>query len=216
MGSILSKKSEEPPKAQTGKAKRASLPSPAAPAATAKVPADDAHATGFSAAFEERIRRFYAHYSPDKVDTVPVILRHWTETEEELIQTLVERYGPELNEAAKTPAPPLTENAADDAKVWESRFARQLLAYRPERLSRLRRILERAKGREESTLMSFINQMGPEPQGPLPDPLHDTTRIPTNEASRKTVQEEVDPQPAVVKKAEQPAEAMETPSTIKT
>ncbi|EAN82852.1 hypothetical protein Tc00.1047053504933.30 [Trypanosoma cruzi] len=215
MGSVFSKKSEEPPKAQTGKAKRASLPSPAAPAATAKVPADDAHATGFSAAFEERIRRFYAHYSPDKVDTVPVILRHWTGTEEELIQTLVRRYGPELNDAAKTPAPPLTENATDDAKVWESRFARQLLAYRPERLSRLRRVLERAKGKEEATLMSFIKQMGPEPQGPLPDPLHDTTRISTNEASRKTVQEEVDPQPAVVTKAEQPAEVMETPSTIK-
>ncbi|EKF38062.1 hypothetical protein MOQ_001733 [Trypanosoma cruzi marinkellei] len=219
MGSIFSKKSGETPKAQTGKVKHASLPPPppaaGAAAPNSKAAVGDAHATGFSADLEGRLRRFFAHYSPENVETVPLILRNWTGTEEELIKTLVKRYGPEPTDAAKPPAPLPTENTADASKMWEARFARHLLAYRPEILTRIRTILEHSKGREEATLMSFIKQMGPEPQGPLPDPTQDTKRIRTNEAPQNVVQEGGDVQPAEVTKAEQPVKVMETPVTTK-
>ena len=46
-------------------------------------------------AMEERVRKIYEAYAPEKLDTVPMLLDKYRGALEKLIATLVEKYGPE-------------------------------------------------------------------------------------------------------------------------
>ncbi|RNF11056.1 hypothetical protein TraAM80_01183 [Trypanosoma rangeli] len=197
MGTTASKKSK-------GNSSKVKPPSAAAAPLRSKVFAAKAHAAVSISSFEKRVRRFYMHHKPEKLETVPNIINTWKGSEEMLMQALVERYGPEPTDAANAPMPPLEQASAENANVWAPRFARHLLAYRPEKLLRLSNMLDRVEGTDAAALMALIEKLGPEPEGPLPQFTPDIVLVSPNEELPEAVQEAADPQSAVEAEAELP------------
>ncbi|RNF26388.1 uncharacterized protein Tco025E_01249 [Trypanosoma conorhini] len=191
MGSFLSKTPGKPSNGPSRGVKPPDAAAPPPPAPPGEVTAAGAQAGKEVAPFEARIRRFYTHYKPEKLENVPRILREWDGTEEELMQMLVERYGPEPAAAENPPITPPKAAAAEAANMWVPRFARHLLAYRPGKLSRLGRMLQHAEGTEEAMLVSLIEQLGPEPEGPLPDLVPDTVLVVRGEVPTEAAESQV-------------------------
>eukprot|EP01063_Lacrimia_lanifica_P018733 TRINITY_DN25644_c0_g1_i1.p1 TRINITY_DN25644_c0_g1~~TRINITY_DN25644_c0_g1_i1.p1 ORF type:complete len:461 (+),score=178.74 TRINITY_DN25644_c0_g1_i1:55-1437(+) len=80
--------------------------------------------------YRRRLLNFYQHYNPSKLPSVRLALQEYKGQEEQLIQNLVNKYGPEPPDLFKLPLPPgwrLVENAAgdvfyvsqDNKKQWE-------------------------------------------------------------------------------------------------
>eukprot|EP00760_Papus_ankaliazontas_P017128 PhM_4_TR17042/c0_g1_i12/m.34822 len=115
---------------------------------------------------QERLERFFAHYNPDKIANIPVILKQFEGQEEELFATLVSKYGPE-------PPSGDTNNAVRD------RLVRYFEAYNPSKLSNVEVILQQFAGKEEELFATLVGKYGPEPpvsNAPASDTAHDTYR----------------------------------------
>eukprot|EP00760_Papus_ankaliazontas_P036391 PhM_4_TR8300/c0_g1_i4/m.57982 len=56
-------------------------------------------------AYLDRVRRFYLAHNPSKVGDIPKIMRIFRGREEELMENLIAKYGPEPNDDGETPAP---------------------------------------------------------------------------------------------------------------
>ncbi|KEG11556.1 hypothetical protein DQ04_02501040 [Trypanosoma grayi] len=180
-------KTAPPQKAKRAAVVAAPVPPPStslsAPRSAAK---KHAQPTEASEQFGQRIRRFYLFHSPEKVNNVPLILRMWKGTQAELMQHLVARYGPEPDEQqlpSLPPPPPLAEPASVFVNMWVPRYARYLLAYNEQALQSLDMTLQQAQGREAEQLKSLVLEVGPEPQGPLPDGVPDAALAPHTETA---------------------------------
>eukprot|EP00760_Papus_ankaliazontas_P017134 PhM_4_TR17042/c0_g1_i5/m.34835 len=125
---------------------------------------------------QERLERFFAHYNPDKIANIPVILKQFEGQEEELFATLVSKYGPEPGAPAITngqqPPPSSTTvrpgrgdaPASDTAHdTYRDRLIRFFEAYNRNKIANVDLILEQYQGNEEELFATLVGKYGPEP-----------------------------------------------------
>ncbi|KAJ9443405.1 hypothetical protein DIPPA_19884 [Diplonema papillatum] len=102
-----------------------------------------------SAEYRKRLHRFYNYYNPEKLVVADRMLKDARGFEEELLQTLVMKYGPE-------PAP-----------CVDLRFRDRLAAfyhhYNPDRVKEIDEILLEYSGMEEQLFSALVAKYGPEP-----------------------------------------------------
>eukprot|EP01062_Namystynia_karyoxenos_P084483 TRINITY_DN994_c0_g1_i1.p1 TRINITY_DN994_c0_g1~~TRINITY_DN994_c0_g1_i1.p1 ORF type:complete len:858 (+),score=188.18 TRINITY_DN994_c0_g1_i1:82-2574(+) len=133
----------------------AAAPAAAAPAAAAP----GAKGAGHSGDWRGRLSRFYQKYDPPKVATVDRLLEKYAGKEEQLMDTLVRKYGPEPGGPNAPALPPA-------ARIWRL-FYRKM----PDKLPNVAGLLEKKKGAEAETLAALQQKYGKEtdPAGPPPE-----------------------------------------------
>ncbi|KAG5464699.1 hypothetical protein LSCM4_00140 [Leishmania orientalis] len=134
--------------------------------------------------YRRRVRAMYLKYNPGQIDKVEVVLDRYRGCEEDALQQLVKRYGPEpapgefdlapatvveaTSIAAVRKSPPLQRSSACKADIVEkTSYYHRLVAiystYRPEKLSKVKGTLRRYAGREEEVIRQLVMKYGPEP-----------------------------------------------------
>jgi hypothetical protein len=136
-------------------------------------------ASASSGAVADRILRMLQIHLPAKVDQLETLLAKYQGREEEYLNALVNKYGPEpapgpspaapqevVPPVAAPPAPsPSSEAAAPVATnlTVRDRVGRMIQAYLPNKVPQLDQLLEKYKGREEEYLAALIGKYGSEP-----------------------------------------------------
>eukprot|EP00755_Sulcionema_specki_P027590 Sspe_Gene.88071::Locus_60190_Transcript_1_1_Confidence_1.000_Length_2090::g.88071::m.88071 len=100
-----------------------------------------------------RLINFYATYCPEKLSTVDAILERRKGTEQEAMETLVSKYGPE-------PVPP---KANPEFEKWKARLTAFYMKYNKDKVGDVPVLLSRNAGKEELVLQKLIQKYGPEP-----------------------------------------------------
>jgi hypothetical protein len=145
--------------------------------------------------YKDRVIAIFNHYDPGKVGQAAALLDKHKGKEEQVISSLVKKYGPEPDPMAGGVAPPTPR------KSYRDRVIAMYTKYAPEKLSTVDRTMEKFKGQEEEVMKTLIGKYGPEPVDEPPAP---TPAAPA-------------PAPAPVKAAPPaPAPAPEPPARSKT
>ena len=112
--------------------------------------------------YRERAEQMFIQYCPSKLPTAADELRHYKGREEDLIQMLVQKYGPE-----PTHEEPKTTNEAVANALFRQRLVRFCNKYAPERVHSVDSLLDVYRGREEEMFAKLSAKYGPEPPPPL-------------------------------------------------
>ncbi|KAJ9461865.1 hypothetical protein DIPPA_22633 [Diplonema papillatum] len=142
------------------------------PAASPKHGAAAAPAPG---GVEARVRRFYAKYRPDKVDSVAELVRQYAGQEETLLSGLVLKYGPEppvepqqrrasVSPAAPNAPTPLREYLKPVGEIdWEKRIGEFYAVREPAKAGNAAALAARYKGAEPELWRQLVKRYGAEP-----------------------------------------------------
>ena len=138
-------------------------PEPAAAASPAAGPSSPrAVLSGNGASYKERVVRLLSAYAPDKVGNADALLTKFAGKEEELIQNLVSKFGPEPAAAAAAPKP----NSESDPSSYRSRVTRILSKHAPDRLGKVDALLQQYRGKEDELIQYLVDKFGPEEEKP--------------------------------------------------
>ena len=136
-------------------------PEPAAAASPAAGPSSPrAVLSGNGASYKERVVRLLSAYAPDKVGNADALLTKFAGKEEELIQNLVSKFGPEPAAAAPKP------NSESDPSSYRSRVTRILSKHAPDRLGKVDALLQQYRGKEDELIQYLVDKFGPEEEKP--------------------------------------------------
>jgi hypothetical protein len=158
---LVSKLGPEPSSSGTS-TQPAAAPLATAPVASPAVPP----------AHRDRLVRFYAKYSPDKLPEVDSILTKYAGKETKMFQVLVDRYGPEPDATATRVATPPPVNpvstsvpapTAASSGDYRARVVRMLEAYAPDKAGNADAMLAKYRGEEDKLLATLVSKLGPEP-----------------------------------------------------
>eukprot|EP01061_Rhynchopus_euleeides_P018274 TRINITY_DN3021_c0_g1_i1.p1 TRINITY_DN3021_c0_g1~~TRINITY_DN3021_c0_g1_i1.p1 ORF type:complete len:814 (+),score=225.34 TRINITY_DN3021_c0_g1_i1:226-2442(+) len=108
---------------------------------------------GGSRTYLQRVQAILQKYSPAKVGQAADFLKKFEGREEEFIQSLVQKFGPEP--AAAPAKEPLT---------YEQRLTRMLKKNNPEKVATVPSYLKKFSGREEELIEKLVAAYGPEPE----------------------------------------------------
>jgi hypothetical protein len=157
---------------------------PASPAPTLGTVPPPAVASGSS--YRDRVAALYAKYAPDKVSTVDKTMEKYAGAEEQLIDALVKKYGPEPA-AGSTPAPESNSTTAapplqsatsqsfaaaeptppalatNQSASYRDRVAALYAKYAPDKVSSVDKTMEKYAGAEEQLIDALVKKYGPEP-----------------------------------------------------
>ena len=128
----------------------------------------------------ERVVRMYRKYNPQRLDTVDKSMEVYKGQEQNLIDALVQKYGPEppqtqadlTQDDSLQPAPSMLVS-----DPFRDRLSAFYLRYNPGKLQSVPDALQKYAGREEELMEQLVRKYGPEPtfasppQSPRPDPL---------------------------------------------
>ena len=133
--------------------------------------------------YQERVMAMYKVYKPAKIDKVEKQLADWAGQEEELIQELVKKWGPEPT--AHTATVNESAPATKAERTYRDRVIAIYKAYRPSQVDRADHELSEWAGREEDLIANLVSMFGPEPGaadggsgGPVPAALEKFQRRP--------------------------------------
>lgn len=134
--------------------------------------------------YRRRMRAMYLKYDPVQIHKVEVALDRYRGYEEDVLQQLVKRYGPEPapGEAHLSPTPPVVPSSCLDAREstpshsastneanpdrkpsYYDRLVAIYSTYEPGKLSKVNGTLRRYAGREEEVIQQLVKKYGPEP-----------------------------------------------------
>ncbi|EKF30228.1 hypothetical protein MOQ_005969 [Trypanosoma cruzi marinkellei] len=117
--------------------------------------------------YRDRVISLYQYYAPEKLAGVDAQLAKYEGREEEFIQALINKYGPE---------PVSTEGIAEDEykaqegeeDEWYAYYRQRLVnfytTYAPERIDSVDNQLKKYAGREEPLFEALVAKYGPEPE----------------------------------------------------
>ncbi|ORC89073.1 uncharacterized protein TM35_000142840 [Trypanosoma theileri] len=121
--------------------------------------------------YRSRLIAFYEHYAPDKVKGVDAQLTKYAGREEEVLQALVNKYGPEpgyMEGSNKSTSGADEENGEGPAEEWRAYYHQRLVqfytTYAPEKLDSVDKQLTKYRGKEEAMFEALVNKYGPEPE----------------------------------------------------
>ncbi|KPI84072.1 hypothetical protein ABL78_6875 [Leptomonas seymouri] len=155
--------------------------------------------------YQRRILAMFLKYDPGNVAKTDVALKRYAGSEEDVIQLLVKKYGPEpaANEVDTSPAAVTRALAAAEDRGTHSgtaptevsvrtqqspvaSYRDRLFAiystYKPEKLSKVDGTLRRFAGREEAVIQQLVKKYGPEPPVHAVPADHTSTPITVSEA----------------------------------
>ena len=101
------------------------------------------------------------HYDPSKAPAVPAMLEKYKGREQELVDALVKRFGPE---------PPQTVSSYSGTSSYRQRVDRFLRHYDPAKLEAAAGLLEKYKGKEDELIRNLTTKYGPEPSETISGP----------------------------------------------
>jgi len=116
----------------------------------------------------KRVRQFYKHYNPDKLNTVQDLVKRTKGKaiyELRLMAMLVEKYGDEpamVDDGSDT-----EEQGEDDVYSFGARLTRFYRKYAPEKISDVPKLVEKTEGKprnEEKLMAMLVNKYGSEPE----------------------------------------------------
>ncbi|EKF33544.1 hypothetical protein MOQ_002587 [Trypanosoma cruzi marinkellei] len=106
------------------------------------------------ATYYERLDNLFAAYAPEKRPLVADILQKYNGREEEVLQSLVKKFGPEPSEGP---------NNTKGGHSYRERLVRFYTKYAPGKLVTVDATLARCVGREEELFSALVEKYGPEP-----------------------------------------------------
>ncbi|EAN91449.1 hypothetical protein C3747_25g77 [Trypanosoma cruzi] len=104
--------------------------------------------------YYERLDNLFAVYAPEKRPLVAGILQKYSGREEEVLQSLVRKFGPEPSEAL---------NHTKGGNSYRERLVCFYTKYAPGKLVTVDATLARCAGREEELFSALVEKYGPEP-----------------------------------------------------
>ncbi|AYU83489.1 hypothetical protein, conserved [Leishmania donovani] len=134
--------------------------------------------------YRRRMRAMYIKYDPGQIHKVEVALDRYRGYEEDVLQQLVKRYGPEpaLGEVDLSPKALVLPSSGPDAREstqshsasadeanphtkpsYYDRLVAIYSTYEPAKLSKVNGTLRRYAGREEEVIQQLVKKYGPEP-----------------------------------------------------
>ncbi|KPA80045.1 hypothetical protein ABB37_05062 [Leptomonas pyrrhocoris] len=137
--------------------------------------------------YRRRMQAMFLKYDPAKVKKVDVALEHYAGFEEDVIQQLVKKYGPEPAAGELDTSPAAIASASrkpDNGASYRDRLIAIYSTYEPEKLSKVDGTLKRYAGREEEVIQQLLKKYGPEP--PVPTATSPEPRVPAATASTAT------------------------------
>jgi hypothetical protein len=158
----------------------ASVPEQPAEQPTVTVPTEGASRAPVAppATPQQRVRRMYEVYAPDKLERLDAMLSKYSSNEEALLSALVQKYGPEPDGggppepvAAATPRTPgSTASTSGSPRTgggngnYRKRIEAIFNAYAPHRLDTIDAMLSKYKGNEETVIEALVSKYGAEPE----------------------------------------------------
>eukprot|EP01062_Namystynia_karyoxenos_P028524 TRINITY_DN215_c0_g2_i1.p1 TRINITY_DN215_c0_g2~~TRINITY_DN215_c0_g2_i1.p1 ORF type:complete len:821 (+),score=279.39 TRINITY_DN215_c0_g2_i1:145-2463(+) len=109
--------------------------------------------------YEGRVRRMYEKYEPAKAGQAAQLLQKYSGREEQLIEALVKKYGPEPPRPGGQRAP----------LTWVERFRAMYAKYQPDKVGTVAQLAEKYKGQEAEVMKKLVQKYGPEPPPPEGD-----------------------------------------------
>lgn len=132
--------------------------------------------------YRRRMQAIFLKYDPGKIDRADLALERYAGYEEEVIQQLVKKYGPEpaAGEVDTSPAaieralaaaarkstvqtPASANRKPNEGASYRDRLIAIYSTYEPEKLSKVDGTLKRYAGREEEVVQQLVKKYGPEP-----------------------------------------------------
>eukprot|EP00758_Cryptobia_borreli_P002114 Tbor_TRINITY_DN2796_c0_g1::TRINITY_DN2796_c0_g1_i1::g.15263::m.15263 len=111
----------------------------------------------------DRIKAMYAKYAPDKTASMEKALEKYKGHENELLNALIKKYGPEPTEEFRgdslSPSSPVANSISNDIDRIKAMYAK----YAPDKTAAMEKALEKYKGHENELLNALIKKYGPEP-----------------------------------------------------
>jgi hypothetical protein len=187
--------------------------------------------------YRRRMQAMFLKYDPDKINKVDLALERYAGYEEDVIQQLVKKYGPEPAEdeidtsraaiarameaaagsSAKAGAAQTTASASKNVNCgasYHDRLVAIYSTYEPEKLSKVGGTLKRYAGREEEVIQQLVKKYGPEPpvSAAAASPATPTITAVTSPEPREPAATEVPATPTTNTMSEAP----QTPSYVLT
>jgi hypothetical protein len=120
--------------------------------------------------FRERVVAFYKHHAPEKIGGIDEALERFKGKEDQMMQALVAKYGPEPVAAVAAPSPPQQPPPTTLSSGYRDRLLRFMQKYTPEKVAGCDQMLEKYRGKEEEMFRALVTKFGPEPQNLSPSP----------------------------------------------